>query len=41
MERAAELLATTTTEEHLFLHAKNVSVAMGGLARHFGEDDAL
>ena len=41
MERAAELLATTTTEEHLFLHAKNVSVAMGGLARHFGENDAL
>ena len=41
MERAAQLLETTTTEEHLFLHAKNVSVAMGGLARHFGEDDAL
>ena len=41
MERAVQLLATTTTEEHLFLHAKNVSVAMGGLARHFGEDDAL
>ena len=41
MERAAELLKTTTTEEHLFLHAKNVSVGMGGLARHFGEDDAL
>ena len=40
MERAAELLAQTTTEEHLFLHAKNVSVAMGGLARHYGEDAA-
>lgn len=39
MERAAELLQKTTTEEHLFLHAKNVSVAMGGLARHFGEDE--
>ena len=38
MERAAQLLAATTTEEHLFLHAKNVSVAMGGLARHFGAD---
>lgn len=38
MERAKELLATTTTEEHLFLHAKNVAVAMGGLAAHFGED---
>ena len=40
IERAKELLATTTTEEHLFLHAKNVSVAMGGLATHFGEDQA-
>lgn len=39
MERAKELLNTTTTEEHLFLHAKNVSVAMGGLAKHFGEDE--
>ncbi|MBQ6989516.1 MAG: hypothetical protein IJN58_00535 [Clostridia bacterium] len=37
-ERAKELLATTTTEEHLFLHAKNVMAAMGGLAKHFGED---
>ena len=36
--RAQELLNTTTTEEHLFLHAKNVMVAMGGLAEHFGED---
>ena len=40
MERAQELLQTTTTEEHLLLHAKNVSVAMGGLAKHFGRDDA-
>ena len=39
LERAKELLSTTTTEEHLFLHAKNVSVAMGGLARHFGENE--
>ena len=38
IERAKELLSTTTTEEHLFLHAKNVSVAMGGLAKHFGQD---
>lgn len=38
LERAKELLNTTTTEEHLFLHAKNVSVAMGGLAQHFGAD---
>ena len=40
LEPAKELLATTTTEEHLFLHAKNVMAAMGGLARHFGEDEA-
>ena len=38
MERARELLATTTTQEHLFLHAKNVMTAMGGLAAHYGED---
>ena len=38
LERARELLATTTTQEHLFLHAKNVMAAMGGLAAHFGED---
>ena len=38
LERARELLSTTTTEEHLFLHAKNVMAAMGGLAQHFGED---
>ena len=38
--KAQELLATTTTQEHLFLHAKNVMVAMGGLAEHFGENKA-
>lgn len=38
LERAKELLNTTTTEEHLFLHAKNVMVAMGGLAKYYGED---
>lgn len=37
-ERAKELLSTSTTEEHLFLHAKNVSAAMGGMAKYFGED---
>ena len=40
LERARELLAATTTQEHLFLHAKNLMAAMGGLARHFGEDVA-
>lgn len=39
LERARELLSTTTTEEHLFLHAGNVSAAMGGLAKHFGQDE--
>ena len=37
MERAKALLDTTTTQEHLFLHAKNVMAAMGGMAKHFGE----
>ena len=40
MEKAKQLLAETTTQEHLFLHAKNVSVAMGGLAAHYGADIA-
>ena len=39
LERAKELLSTTTTEEHLLLHAKNVSCAMGGFARHYGENE--
>ena len=38
LDRAKELLATTTTEEHLFLHAKNLMAAMGGMAEHFGEN---
>ena len=40
MEQAKQLLAAPTTQEHLFLHAKNVSVAMGGIARHLGADAA-
>ena len=40
LERAKELLAMTTTQEHLFLHAKNLMAAMEGMARHFGEDEA-
>jgi len=40
LEKAQELLASTTTQEHLILHAKNVMYAMGGLAGHFGEDEA-
>jgi len=38
LDRAKELLRTTTTQEHLFLRAKNVMVAMEGLAKHFGEN---
>ena len=38
LDRAKALLETTTTQEHLLLHAKNVSVAMGGMAEFFGED---
>ena len=38
LEKARSLLATTTTEEHLFLHAKNVMAAMGGFAEYFNED---
>ena len=41
LDRAKELLSTTTTEEHLFLHAKNVMTAMGGIAKHYGENEEL
>ena len=41
IERAKELLKTTTPQEHLFLHAGNVAVAMGGMAVHFGENKEL
>lgn len=40
LEKAKELLSATTSEHHLILHAKNVMAAMGGLAKHFGEDEA-
>ena len=40
MEQAKALLATTTTQQHLFEHAIGVSAAMGAMARHFGEDPA-
>ena len=38
LERAAELNGTMVTEEHLIIHAKNVSYAMGAMATHFGGD---
>ena len=39
LNKAKQLLAETTTQAHLFLHAKNVMVAMGGLAKHYGENE--
>ena len=41
LDRAKELLSTTTTEDHLFLHAMNVMTAMGGIAKHYGENEEL
>lgn len=38
LDRAIELLKTTTTDPHLILHAKNVMVAMGGMAEYFNDD---
>ena len=38
LERAKELNATMVTEEHLLLHAANVSAAMEAMAGHFGGD---
>ena len=38
LERAAELNGTMVKDEHLVIHAKNVSYAMGAMAAHFGED---
>ena len=38
LEEARRLNDSRVTEEHLILHAKNVSYAMGAMAEHFGED---
>ena len=38
LEKAKEINASQVTEEHLILHAANVSAAMGAMAEHFGED---
>ncbi len=38
LEKAREINGTMVTEEHLILHAANVSAAMGAMADHFGED---
>ena len=39
LSEAERLNASMVTEEHLLLHAKNVSYAMGAMAKHFGEDE--
>lgn len=38
LEEAKRLNDTAVTEEHLQLHAANVSACMGAMAEHFGED---
>ena len=38
LARAKEINATAVTEDHLLLHAANVSAAMGAMAGHFGAD---
>ena len=38
LEKAKEINATAVHEEHLLLHAANVSAAMEAMAKHFGED---
>nr|MBQ4455726.1 hypothetical protein [Clostridia bacterium] len=40
LEQAHELNDSMVTEDHLKLHALNVSYAMGAMAKHFGEDAA-
>ena len=39
LAEAERLNATMVTEDHLLIHAKNVSYAMGAMARHFGADE--
>ncbi len=38
LEEAKRLNATMVSEDHLLLHAANVSACMGAFADHFGED---
>ena len=38
LEKAKEINTTAVTEEHLLLHAANVSAAMEAMAEHFGAD---
>lgn len=38
LDRAKEIVAPVITDHALTLHSLNVSYAMGGMAKHFGED---
>ncbi|MBR4894861.1 MAG: hypothetical protein IKZ41_00420 [Clostridia bacterium] len=38
LDEAKRINATAVHEDHLILHAANVSAAMGAMAEHFGED---
>lgn len=38
LEKAKQLNATMVSEPHLINHATGVMAAMGGMAKHFGED---
>ena len=38
LEEAKRINAEAVREDHLLLHAANVSAAMGAMAEHFGED---
>ena len=38
LEKAKEINAAEVHEEHLLLHAANVSAAMGAMAEYFGAD---
>ena len=38
LQKAKEINATMVHEDHLLLHAANVSAAMEAMAKHFGED---
>ncbi|ONI45932.1 hypothetical protein AN641_02855 [Candidatus Epulonipiscioides gigas] len=40
IEKSKKLLAGMVTQPHLISHAQAVMVAMGGMAKHFGEDVA-
>ncbi|MBQ7816654.1 MAG: hypothetical protein IJ339_04790, partial [Oscillospiraceae bacterium] len=40
LEKSKQLIAQTTTQPHLIMHATAVMAAMGGMAQYFGADAA-